>query len=29
MLMHTDPKSGTDLVGHFVDGMTRDRPRKI
>ena len=24
MRMHTDPKSGADLVGHFVDEMTRD-----
>ena len=24
MRMHTDPKSGADLGGHFVDEMTRD-----
>ena len=24
MRMHTDPNSGADLVGHFVDEMTRD-----
>ena len=27
MRMHRDPKSGADLVGHFVDEMTRDTPR--